>query len=129
MSKGINNNMKSNYLINALLALAIALCIASLFVLHVTLTMPILLFSSFFLSLPVLLWAFAIINICLWILYRLINKKFLSDKITRIQIVTTLVATLSFCTVEWWGRFIIHSRRYIEISKIGMPNNPALFKG
>ena len=120
--------MKSIYLINALLVLAIALCISSLFVLHVTLSMPIL-FSSVFLSLPVLLWAFAIINLCLWVLYKLINQKFLSAGITRLQIVTTFVATLSFCTIEWWGRLIIHGRRYVEMSKVSMLNSPLLFKG
>jgi hypothetical protein len=124
--KGINN-MKLGYLINALFVLAIALCIASFFVLHVTLSMPIL-FSSFFLSLSELLWVFAIINLCIWVLYKLINQKFLSDKITRLQIVTTFVATLSFCSIEWWGRLIIHGGRYVEISKTSMVNSPILFK-
>jgi hypothetical protein len=121
------NYMKPGYLINALFVLAIALCISSLFVLNVTLSMPIL-FSSFFLSLSELLWAFAIINLCIWVLYKLINQKFLSHKITRLQIVTTFVSTLSFCSIEWWGRFIIHGRRYVEISKTSMGNSPILFK-
>lgn len=120
--------MKSIYLINALFGMAIALCICSLFVLHVTLSMPIL-FSSIFLSLSELLWAFAIINFSLWVLYKVVNRQFLSDRITRLQIVATFVATLSFCSIEWWGRFIIHGSRYVEISKNSMANCLLLFKG
>ena len=120
--------MKLIYLINALLGMAIGLCICSLFVLHVTLSMPIL-FSSIFLSLPVLLWAFAIINLSLWMLYKLVNRQFLSDEITRLQIVATFVATFSFCSIEWWGRFFIHGSRYVEISKNSMVNSLVIFKG
>ena len=108
--------------------MAIALCVCSLFVLHVTLSMPIL-FSSIFLSLPVLLWAFAIINLSLWMLYKLVNRQFLSDEITRLQIVATFVATFSFCSIEWWGRFFIHGSRYVEISKNSMVNSLVIFKG
>jgi|SRR5579859_735865 len=119
--------MKSVYLINALFVMAIALCASSLFVLHVRLSMP-MLFSPFFLSLSELLWAFAIINISLWALYKLINRQLFSDKIARLQIIMTFIATLSFCSIEWWGRFFIHGRRYVEISKISMLNSPILFK-
>ena len=120
--------MKSTRQINTLFAMAIALCISSLFVLHVRLSMPIF-FSSLFLSLPELLWAFAIINLSLWGLYKLIYKRVFSEKITKLQIVTFLIATLSFCSIEWWGRFIIHGRRYVEVSQTSMGNRAILFKG
>jgi len=119
--------MKSIYLINALFGVAIALCICSLLVLHVTLYIPIL-FSSILLSPPELLWVFAIVNFSLWVVYKLVNRQLLSDKITRLQIVTTFVATLSFCSIEWWGRFFIGGRRYVEISKSSMVSNLVLFR-
>ena len=107
--------------------MAIALCIFSLFGLHVRLFVPIL-FSSVFLSLSELLWAFAIINLSLWGLYKLINKEFFSEKIAKFQIVSTFIATLSFCSIEWWGRLIIHGRRYFETSKFNMLSSPILYR-
>jgi hypothetical protein len=81
------------------------------------------------LSLSELLWAFAVGNFSLWVLYKLINQQLFSDKITRFQILATLIATISFCSIGWWEQLFIHRRRYIETSKINMLNSPFLFKG
>ena len=120
--------LKTINLINGLLAMAIVLCICSLFVLHIRLTMPFL-FSSIFLSLSELLWAFAIINLSFWSLYKLINKQLFSDKITIFQIASIFFATLSICSIQWWGRLIIHGKRYAETSKLNMLSSPIFFKG
>lgn len=124
--KGIE--IKRINLISVPLVMALILGICSLFSLRIGLYIPTI-FSSHLMSLFELLWAFAILNLSLWILYKLIDEQFLSRKISNLQIVIFLIATVSFCTIEGWGRLFIHTRRYILISKLGMLTNSILLKG
>jgi hypothetical protein len=74
-------------------------------------------------SAPIICWTFAFLLLLLWLFYRKGPSMLFSQMLTGLQVWTTIVPAVLYCSVNWWGSIFPHPRRYVDVSAFKWPNS------